>query len=930
MPLITTVTSLRATGFNQNWASTAAAHAIGLAFTFQGFVNVASGNLGTGRIFQYGDKFSIAVKNINASFYVISAMRDTANMQETPVGVTAQGSWVHVTATYDGSQILLYINGANQSVGSGIVGALPAEGATQVIIGQQSNSDPFFQGILSMTPVAYDAMISEYRLFNRCFTPTEVANTWNNLSNKVFRILDTMPNLFSVWPMNEGTGTQAGDQSGSPQQTSPHQNLVHNTATDLVWVNPPTGEPPEEDPSDPTQANRTETIDALDTGSVRVFVSTEEVITSSDSALPSVVLSLQETITATEGPGEEDLDADVLYYNLIPLVAQTLVTLYGYTMEDLEITPLSTIPYPAENITATDSGVAIASNAVYPFEDGITAQDSTIWFIPPFTQTENITASDSGVARITLVRSYSTAIEITERLNISSSTELQVMEFVAPPVLDAADPANPFAPSVYVNGSTLYENVITAIPGGPPALGMYNAVDWLGLIGDCDFYGYSINLSLTGGSFSITSRNPIGGVGQLKTIFGFNGIITYSACISGHGAKGWKTEGIFGDSRKLNQQILLSAQLPPLANYQGNLHQVYLQQPPTNQWKTAADCARAIANAANIDLHWAAPDAPLVDAFIETGLTVGDALRSLANRVGGILLWDGNTGWVVTTLDQGYGGWGAVPCHLVNPGGIECGNILDTRGRILFFPTTAAQNGNAVFKGFFQDLFPPAPLPPIIHLQSFRSALPTDAPEYPITLPGDTKGMTGVFPDSSVGLRYQILVAPGSGFAGTGVTSNRDEWTPLSCGIEKSTDGVYKALLTRSNFATGIDDGKFQLNVGYMRDIDAIDTANKQNFLAALQRQKLAAQAQMERIRFFKARQGRLDFSFFGTLPLPGNRTTISYDGCSMSGIVESVSASYPAQCSIQVGEYIKQTMDTARSLLDYYTATGIARPPGA
>lgn len=544
-------------------------------------------------------------------------------------------------------------------------------------------------------------------------------------------------------------------------------------------------------------------------------------------------------------------------------------------------------------------------------------------------------------SQATIEHSYSTEIQSLKRNQASYSTEIQSLNYAAPAISDPTNPTNSFFPSIYIDGSTYSEHVATAIPS-PPAKGVYINADWGA--GICDIIGYQVSLGLNGGGqFSMLTQTPVAAIGSVVTLFGITGVITYSACVSGRSAKGYKTEGIFGNSRELNKQMLLVLQAPQLKHLNSLFRQdIFLQNAPSTQWRSVADCALAIASYAQIGLSWQAPDVPLTDAFLETGITVGDALRSLAGRVGALFLWNGNTNYVVTTPDTGYGGWATVPCELVNAGGIEVGTILDLTGPILYFPVNPVQNGNAIFNRRDPILFPPAA--PIISKGSFTQ-VPTlnAAPRY-IDLDGDTKLTDGVIPivNSENGLRYQIVrginqpdtgdpgivpkildTVPSSPTFGQ-LVDDVSHWVPLGTPIVKGLDGKYKAEITNATFPGGLLNNQFSYNIGYLRDTTGLNTAAQDAFNENVQRKKLLMQAQQERIRYFRAQSGSLNFRFFGSLPMPGNRVTINYDDCNMAGIVESVSASYPDKnCTMTVGRYIRIEVPTARSTLDVFLALG-------
>ena len=75
-------------------------------------------------------------------------------------------TWTHVAATYNGTQIQLYING-------GLVSSTPATGAIQTTttplrIGGNTYSTEFFQGL-----------IDEVRIYNRALSAAEILSDMN-------------------------------------------------------------------------------------------------------------------------------------------------------------------------------------------------------------------------------------------------------------------------------------------------------------------------------------------------------------------------------------------------------------------------------------------------------------------------------------------------------------------------------------------------------------------------------------------------------------------------------------------------------------------------------------------------------------------------------------------------------------------------------
>lgn len=557
-------------------------------------------------------------------------------------------------------------------------------------------------------------------------------------------------------------------------------------------------------------------------------------------------------------------------------------------------------------------------------DDSVNIHDS-VSFLALFKHDDSININDSVTVRRTYHKSFGTEVQLRHHYEKSFGTETQISHFDPPPlnglvgVGGGAGGSNPTNPSISIDGTVITSNPETYRPAQSTQI----SLDY-GALG-CDIFQFTISASLSGGSFSIKSQTAKGSVGAILSFFGIPCLITNADKYSDNSGHGFITEGVIGDARKLNQQLLLAATGPAMASVQ-KIMPTPLQTPPSLQWQTVSGLAAAIAAAAGIDLSWQTIDAPLTDAFLETGMAIGDALRSLAGRVGGVLIPTGNaTTWVVTDLVSGYGGWNGIPnCALWGPGGLVGGVELNMSAQSVLFPINALSGGSAVFED--NPLTKPPP-PPVLPLSQRTTIIGDDAPMWLIPIPRDF----GAVSDGT--LQYKIVLKPGSPNAALGVAygvleTDTQTWFDIAPTIVKHKDGTLWAQLDKTFIDNRLTEGDFTAIAGYIRDESKSDAAVKQAFQDALARKKLLDQSELERIRYFRIGRGQAQFTFFGSLPLPGNKSNFSFGGVSSTGIVESMSLSYPGNLvSLQMGQYVRVDLTTPRSYLDYYLATGSTGP---
>lgn len=478
-------------------------------------------------------------------------------------------------------------------------------------------------------------------------------------------------------------------------------------------------------------------------------------------------------------------------------------------------------------------------------------------------------------------------IGIIEKTNIPSQS------------LDHVD--NPFHPLIYKEGVKL---------GGVGTLtGVFNKIkiDKRGIfaVEDCeDILSWNIQLDWSGGTFDIKLRgNHAVGIGS-TTVCGLAATVTNAELEDSSEGSGTDTliRGIFG-SPLLNKQILLvSNRIAGLVT-----PNQYLQSPPTSQWSTCRGMALAIADFAGIDLTWYAPDAPLIDVSAESGQTVGDTLNSIASRVGANLVFLGGNNYAVATPDMGLGGFSIVDCSLIRLA--RAGSNADLTGSILLMPVSPG------FDIGIKEM--PASLktisPPVEPLDSVRTRIKdTDAPHV-LPKPGDVHE-----------LRARVLIPPEDDSAGSYFTKDKTEWFGITLPTVFDSDKrQYNYVLDHTAFDPNFKNGKHNFQLGYIRNTAGLEAAYQADFKESVQRQKILLQSQLAKIRYFENKSGAISFTYFGVMPNPHASIGFQKGDVSFSGIIKSVSFSSPDQMSLSCGNFVLIDSDTARSKLDFFTATG-------
>ena len=590
--------------------------------------------------------------------------------------------------------------------------------------------------------------------------------------------------------------------------------------------------------------------------------------------------------------------------------AETQVRAYvedTFELDDSEFEFIITA-VPEDTIELEESAVTlpILIEDTFELDDSDFAIEITVEAEDTIELTESVSVSfDSHL-------SHGLELQFATRNHLSHGLEVMMLHSSPPPINVLTDPLNPASPSIIIDGDEIVNNEgLTP----DPANNFINSSAGVNLFGSCDVFDYQINLSLSGeNTFRAISKTSLGSAGTPISVAGLLGTITEDGHKSSHSARGFHISGVFGPSELLEQELLLVMDsFAP--NVRALFPQYPLASPPSNVWTSVRDAAGAIASAAGITLTWLTVDAPLTDAFAETGLKVGDALRQLASRVGGVLTWDGSTGYVVIDPVQGFGGWGGVAsCHFVDPGGAEDGNIRFNRNTVAYIPIQPLSVSDE------------RPIPSTLIVPKAKPVYPffhdRNKPKTEMYIPVRQE-VDFTSPDNPI--RIQILTPPedvGPAFT----TNNPDEWFDFPVAKIIAKDKSKKILVTPSDIPDTLKNGKFSLSIGYVRNLEPQTDAANQVVREEQERRRLRETIANERLRNSRKRYGNVNFVFHGSIPFGGNKTTIAFDNCNVTGIVENFSLAYSNgqnNCSMTVGEYGRMNQTYPRTMLNNSLANG-------
>ncbi|MHC1706374.1 MAG: LamG-like jellyroll fold domain-containing protein [Bacteroidales bacterium] len=115
-----------------------------------------------------------------------------------PLGALSLNTWQHVAATFDGSVLTLYVNGA-------VSGSFGFAGTIYPSIGYKARIGALADTVWSMSRY-FNGMIDEVRVWNRALSPMEITSGMNDHIDPVVQT-----GLIGYWRFNEGSGSFVGD-----------------------------------------------------------------------------------------------------------------------------------------------------------------------------------------------------------------------------------------------------------------------------------------------------------------------------------------------------------------------------------------------------------------------------------------------------------------------------------------------------------------------------------------------------------------------------------------------------------------------------------------------------------------------------------------------------------------------------------------------
>lgn len=140
-----------------------------------------------------GDEIYIRFGDAGAPFNWLQ-IKTMGTQADTPKNFVAN-KWYHIAITYDGVQVLIYVDG--------VVAAAKATKGGPILIDQW--------GIVSggASYFIHNCYMSEVRLWKKALTPTQIRN------NRFYEINPQNPDLIAYWKMNEGSGYALKDYTGN-------------------------------------------------------------------------------------------------------------------------------------------------------------------------------------------------------------------------------------------------------------------------------------------------------------------------------------------------------------------------------------------------------------------------------------------------------------------------------------------------------------------------------------------------------------------------------------------------------------------------------------------------------------------------------------------------------------------------------------------
>ena len=521
-------------------------------------------------------------------------------------------------------------------------------------------------------------------------------------------------------------------------------------------------------------------------------------------------------------------------------------------------------------------------------------------------------------------------IAVTGTFNSRVGVDVEVTPNSLAAVTSPSSLSNPFLPTVILGGTTYLTNACTAPPPGYTVTAQTYYVQYVNSgIGNttfCDVTNSNMSIDYSGGTFSISSQNPMGlnntyqgNLAKQVTAYGLQGTITDFGQALSNSQQTYLTDGIFG-SPLLNKQFttLTTAAgqyLVPMnagAYNQGATSQVLVSNGVATQLTPiySSQVAQSIASICGCTVSWLIYNGIVTNGFGQAGMTGLEALSSLASNLGGQLRWDGGNHYTVAYptyysgtwtvpndklltasglsykwhLDLGYGVAGTgvlgIPVNLIGPGGAN-------------LPEGATSPNNNIQK-----------------VATITKPFTSEDPPLIIDLPNDT-----------LSAKIQILVKPGQNSGGQYVTDDPTVWYDLGSPgpfnpyvkinqVGNSNVNQWEVDYTLFPNLAAINNGNFVMSLGVTRNSLNGQFAQSQGLsqMAYLELlTKIAAN-----VKFIKTYSGTISCNFFGSLPLPGMWASATSCGTTVAGIVESVNVAGSGIVTIGVAQYYRINFNDA------------------
>lgn len=560
-----------------------------------------------------------------------------------------------------------------------------------------------------------------------------------------------------------------------------------------------------------------------------------------------------------------------------------------------------------ETITCGDS---LTTTWVKTFTDVISYTDTVIG-VNPFSATGTLRISNTKLNDVN--SSYVVSVDSYEDSTGSMDIATIIPGIAA--VTNASSEDNPFLPTIILDGITYVTNACTAPPPGYVVTPTTNYINYInspiGASNFCSMTNSQLNLTSVGGSFTVATQQPLGAtgvyqnnLGQTVSIYGLLGTVVDFGKAVDSSSNTFITSGIFGTpflNKPFNLVTYGNTQYFSFLSSQNNLSLA----PQVNSYTTIKGMAQGIANLCGIQLSWLIPDAPYHDIFGQSGLTGLEALNTLANQMGGQLLWSGDLNYIVAYPDYSFGAWSIPDSKLLSSSGIRYNYHLDlgygvSGSGVLGIPT------NVFFdtaEKTIPDTVDTQPEETIEKIGTVTKAFTIDDPTLIIPLPNDI-----------VSVKIQILVNTG-GVGAQYVTTNPSIWYDLgSPGLGNPYVRIVKngnsyqnqlwANYTLFPSLAAINNGNFVMSFGIVRR-----SLNPQFQEATVNTDLLRRELQakiLANIKFIKTYSATVSCQFFGSLPLPGMSTTITYCGETITGVIESVSVSGSGIVTVEIAQYVR------------------------